>query len=83
MFAELVETIGIEMRTAGDRADDPAAMPFTRFVFICEKLMPEEEQSPSLSACAKRIDRAIAAEPSLQITRIRRGREPAGAFRDK
>jgi hypothetical protein len=59
-LAEIAGGIGIDVTTAGDRADDPATTPFVRFVFAVEKLLPPGEGSPSLAACAKRIDRAIA-----------------------
>ena len=58
-LAKIAEGIGIKVTTAGNRTDDPHATPFTRFAFAAEKLLPLEEQSPSLAACAKRIDRAI------------------------
>jgi hypothetical protein len=60
-LANIAWEIRIDVTTAGDRADDPAATPFTRFAFAVEKLLPDGERSPSLAACAKRIDRAIAA----------------------
>jgi hypothetical protein len=84
-LAELAESIGIDVRTAGNRADDPAATPFTRFAFMCEKLMPEEDQSPSLSACARRIDRVLAspAESDFAVAHGRRRRKQAETARDK
>jgi hypothetical protein len=59
-LAKIAVGIGVTVTTAGDRAHDPHATPFTRFVFSVEKLLPRKEQSPSLAACARRIDRAIA-----------------------
>jgi hypothetical protein len=58
-LAKIAEGIGVKVTTAGNRTDDPHATPFTRFVFAVERLLPRKEQSPSLAACAKRIDRAI------------------------
>jgi hypothetical protein len=72
-LAEIANGIGIDVTTAGDRDVDPYDTPFTRFVFAVEKLVPIKEQSrrlrgslrrkrlSPLAACAKRIDRAIAA----------------------
>ena len=61
-LAEIADGLGIERDDrGGDRADDPHATPFTRFVFAVEKLLPREARSKTLSACAKRIDRAIKA----------------------
>jgi hypothetical protein len=74
-LAEIANEHGIEVNTAGDRSRDPYDTPFTRFVFAVEKLRPLKEQSrrsaksgflrrrrsAPLAACAKRIDRAIAA----------------------
>jgi hypothetical protein len=86
-LAEIAGGIGIDVTTAGDRVDDPAATPFTRFVFAVEKLLPPGEGSPSLAACAKRIDRAIATsrrEIGEAIARSGKRRKPAGIrLRDK
>jgi hypothetical protein len=60
-LTEIAEASGIDVTTGGDRNDDPHATAFTRFVFAVEKLLPPGERSPSLAACAKRIDRAIVA----------------------
>jgi hypothetical protein len=81
-LAEIAAGIGIDVTTAGDRAGDPAATPFTRFVFAVEKLLPPGEGSPSLAACAKRIDRAIAAltgEIGEVVVRKGRRRKPSNS----
>jgi hypothetical protein len=86
-LAKIAEGIGIKVTTAGNRTDDPHATPFTRFVFAVERLLPRKEQSPSLAACAKRIDRAIAISPreiGEAIARSGKRRNPAGTrLRDK
>jgi hypothetical protein len=51
-------------------------------VFIVEKLLPRKEQSASLAACAKRIDRAIAAstgEIGEVVARKGRHRKPSNS----
>ena len=81
-LAEIAEGLGIDVTTGGDRSDDPHATPFTRFVFAVEKLLPHGERSKTLSACAKRIDRAIAAsedEIDEAVARKGRLRKPAGS----
>jgi hypothetical protein len=60
-LSETAKELGIEVTTQGDRERDPYATPFTRFVFAVEKLLPRTEQSASLTACAKQIERAIKA----------------------
>jgi hypothetical protein len=79
-LAEIANEFGTEVTTAGDRTgahiDDPYATPFTRFVFAVEKLLPSPQPSASLPACAKRIDRAIAASPIEIGEVIRRKEEP-------
>jgi hypothetical protein len=86
-LAEIAEEIGIGVTTGGDRSDDPHATPFTRLVFAVEKLLPLDARSPSLEACAKRIDRAIAAsarEIGESVARKGKRRKPAGSrLRDK
>src|SRR4029077_3537894 len=78
-LAKIAEGIGIKVTTAGDRTDDPHATPFTRFVFAVEKLLPREEQSPSLVACARRIDRAIVflRQTNAAVPRKGKRRKPA------
>jgi hypothetical protein len=85
-LAKIAEGIGIKVTTAGDRTDDPHATPFTRFVFAVEKLLPREEQSPSLVACARRIDRAIVflRQTNAAVPRKGKRRKPANtSMRDK
>jgi hypothetical protein len=86
-LAKIAEGIGIKVTTAGDRSGDPHATPFTRFAFAAEKLLPLEEQSPSLAACAKRIDRAIAVSSreidGLIVRRGKRGRPADSQKHDK
>jgi len=60
-LAEIVKELGIEVTTQGGRSHDRGATPFTRFVFAVEKLLPPGNQSNSLEACAKQIERAIKA----------------------
>jgi hypothetical protein len=86
-LAKIADGIGVNVTTAGDRTDDPHGTPFTRFVFAVEKLLPRKEQSASLAACAKRIDRAIAVSTHQfggPIVRKGRRRKPANRrLRDK
>jgi hypothetical protein len=75
-LAEIAEGFGIAVTTGGDRSDDPHATPFTRFVFAVEKLLPSGESSKTLSACAKRIDRAICASEDEIDEAVPRKGEP-------
>jgi hypothetical protein len=75
-LSEIANEFGTEVTTAGERTDDPYATPFTRFVLAVEKLLPSPQPSVSLAACAKRIDRAIAASPDEIGEVIRRKGEP-------
>ena len=80
-LAEIAEGVGIDVTTGGDRTKNPHETPFTRFVFAVEKLLPHGDKSETLSACAKRIDRAIAAsEDEIDEAVARKGepRKPAG-----
>jgi hypothetical protein len=61
-LAEIADEIGIELTIGGGgRTDDAHATPFTRFVFAVERFLPRKAQSNSLTACAKRIERAVEA----------------------
>ena len=75
----------MKVTTAGDRAGDPASTPFTRFVFAVDQLLIVADRSPSLAACAKRIDRVIASpdKSSFAIARGRRPKKQADLSRDK
>jgi hypothetical protein len=77
-LAEIAEGVGIKVSTAGG-SDESYATPFTRFVFAVEQLLPREERSNSLTACAKRIHRAIASadEADVAIVRMGKRRKPA------
>jgi hypothetical protein len=79
-LSEIANEFGTEVTTAGERTgertDDPYATPFTRFVLAVERLLPSPQPSVSLAACAKRIDRAIAASPDEIGEVIRRKGEP-------
>ena len=59
LMVQVAELIGIKVSTAGDRSEDPYATPFTVLVFEAERVLPEEAWSPTLAACAKRIDRSL------------------------
>jgi hypothetical protein len=85
-LAEIGRRRGIRVTTGGDRSQDPYATPFTRFVFAVEKLLPRTEQARSLTTCARRIDRAIAAsadEIFELIPRARKSLSPATFAYDK
>jgi hypothetical protein len=61
-LAGIADGLGIELTIGGGgRTDDEHATVFTRFVFAVERLLPRTEQSASLTACAKQIERAIKA----------------------
>jgi hypothetical protein len=59
LMAQVAERLGIPVTTAGDRADDPYATPFTVLVYQIERVLPEEAWSPTIAACAKRIERSL------------------------
>ena len=59
LMAHVAELLGIKVSTAGDRAEDPYATPFTVLVFEAERVLPEEAWSPSQAACAKRIETSL------------------------
>ena len=63
-LAEIAEDLGIAVTTRGSQASDPHVTPFTTFVFAVEKLLPREVRSNSLVACAKQINRTMAASGS-------------------
>ena len=59
-LAEVAEDIGIPVTTGGNpAAAEPHQTAFTTLVYEVERVLPEEMQSATLSACAKRIERAI------------------------
>ena len=58
-LAAIAKAIGVPVTTGGDREGNQHKTAFTKFVFAVEKLLPPERQCESISACAKRIDRAI------------------------
>ncbi len=59
LMAHVAGLLGIKVSTAGDRAEDPYATPFTVLVFEAEQVLPEEARSPSQAACAKRIETSL------------------------
>jgi hypothetical protein len=59
-LAEIADWMGIAATTRG-KASDPHATPFTTFVFAVETLLPREVRSNSLGACARQINRTVAA----------------------
>jgi hypothetical protein len=59
--AEIAEGIAIAVTTRGSQASDPHVTPFTTLVFAVEKLLPREVRSNSLAACARQINRTLAA----------------------
>ncbi len=59
LMIHIAQLIGIKVSTGGDRSEDPYATPFTVFVFGAERVLPEEAWSPTLAACARRIDRSF------------------------
>jgi hypothetical protein len=59
LMIEVAEVLGIKVSTAGDRSENPYATPFTVLTFAIEKALDKEARSPSLAACAKRIDRSL------------------------
>ena len=59
LMIEVAGILGIKVATGGDRIENPNATPFTVLTFAIEKALPTEARSPSLAACAKRIDRSL------------------------
>ena len=59
LMVQVAELIGIKVLTGGDRSEDPNATPFTVLVFEAERVLPEEAWSPTLAACAKRIESSL------------------------
>ena len=59
LMVQVAELIGIKVSTGGDRSEDPYATPFTVLVFEAERVLPEEAWSPTLAACAKRIESSL------------------------
>jgi len=53
-------SLAIPLTIGGDRDGNPHDTPFVRLVMGLESLLPSEMQSPSLAACAKRIERSPA-----------------------
>ena len=54
------QSLAIPLTIGGDRDGNPHDTPFVRLVMGLESLLPSEMQSPSLAACAKRIERSPA-----------------------
>jgi hypothetical protein len=54
------QNLAIPLTTGGDRDGTPHDTPFVRLVMGLESLLPSEMQSPSMAACAKRIERSPA-----------------------
>jgi hypothetical protein len=80
-LAEIAEELGIDVTTGGDRSKNPHETPFTVFVFAVESLLPPGEDSDSLAACARQIDRAIAAsEDEIDQPIARKGEQRKPAF---
>jgi hypothetical protein len=59
LMVQVAGLLGIKISTAGDRSEDPNATPFTVLVFEAERVLPEEAWSPTLAACAKRIESSL------------------------
>jgi hypothetical protein len=59
LMVQVAGLLGVQVSTAGDRGEDPYATPFTLLVFEAERVLPEEAWSPTLPACARRIDRSL------------------------
>jgi hypothetical protein len=59
LMVHIAQLIGIKVSTAGDRSEDPYVTPFTVLMFEAERVLPEEAWSPTLAACARRIDRSL------------------------
>jgi hypothetical protein len=53
-------SLAIPLTIGGDRDGNPHDTPFVRLVMGLESLLPSEMQSPSMAACAKRIERSPA-----------------------
>ena len=49
LMAQVAGLLGLKVSTAGDRAEDPYATPFTVLVFKAEQVLPEEATSESLA----------------------------------
>ncbi len=54
------QSLAIPLTIGGDRDGNPHDTPFVRLVMGLESLLPSEMQSPSMAACAKRIERSPA-----------------------
>jgi hypothetical protein len=52
------QSLAIPLTIGGDRSRDPYDTPFVRLVKRLEWFLPSRMQSPSLAACAKRIERS-------------------------
>lgn len=59
LMAQTAGQLGIRVSTARDRLDDNSATPFTYFVHEVERFLPRAAWSNSLTACARRIERAF------------------------
>ena len=59
LMVQVAELIRIKVSTGGDCLDVPYATPFTVLVFEAERVLPEEAWSPTLAACAKRIESSL------------------------
>ena len=59
LMTQVAERLGIVVKTSGDRTDDPHATPFTVLTLQAERVLPEEAWSPTIAACAKRVDRSL------------------------
>ncbi len=64
LMTQVADLLGIKISTAGDRGEVPYATPFTVLAFTAERVLPEEAQSNTLAACAKRIDRSLSKKAS-------------------
>jgi hypothetical protein len=69
LMIELANILAVKVTTAGDRAENTYATPFTVLTFAIEKALDEEARSPSLAACAKRIERSLGRNSRARQTR--------------
>jgi hypothetical protein len=54
----VAQSLSIPLTIGGDRDRNPYDTPFVRLIMGLESLLPSEMQSPSMAACAKRIERS-------------------------
>lgn len=64
LMTQVADLLGVKVSTAGDRGEAAYATPFTVLAFTAEGVLPEEAQSNTLAACAKRIERSLGKKAS-------------------